>query len=57
MRYKVVPFVTNSNLPESPGASASQLEELINKVSSQGWEYLRLELIDDIHMVAVFQKS
>lgn len=57
MKYKVVPFVMNSNIGQSPGALASQLEDLINKVTSQGWEYIRLELIDGFCMVAVFKKS
>lgn len=44
MEYKVVPFV--ASIDHKKGTSehvAEQLEQLINKYASEGWNYVRLE--------------
>ena len=46
MRYKVVPFIASVSSKEGAQTAAGQLEELINQMSSEGWEYVRLESVD-----------
>ena len=45
MNYKVVPFVAKLNQSDTTTAVANQLDALINDMSSQGWEYVRLESV------------
>jgi hypothetical protein len=46
MEYRVVPFTANIRNTEGAAAAASQLEELIEAHSSEGWEYVRLEQVE-----------
>ena len=46
MKYKVVPFVANVSSKEGSSAAASQLESLVNQMSGEGWEYVRLESVE-----------
>ena len=46
MEYKVVPFVAKITQQDTTANVAAQLETLINKYSSQGWEYVRLENVE-----------
>jgi len=48
MNYKVVPFVAKLNQSDTTTAVANQLDVLINDMSSQGWEYVRLESVDTV---------
>lgn len=44
MEYKVVPFVASIDSREGTSNHvASQLEQIINKHASEGWNYVRLE--------------
>ena len=43
MNYKVVPFVAKLSQSDTTKAVADQLDALINDMSSQGWDYVRLE--------------
>lgn len=46
MEYKVVPFTATLNQQkETTSAVADQLEILIKRFNSQGWEYVRLESV------------
>ncbi|MCC6372968.1 MAG: hypothetical protein IT236_18340 [Bacteroidia bacterium] len=46
MNYKVVPFLALITRNENTTNVASQLEKLINEHSAQGWEYVRLEVVE-----------
>lgn len=46
MQYKVVPFTANVASKEGSQTAASQLEKLCNEMANQGWEYLRLEIVE-----------
>lgn len=46
MQYKVVPFVASVGTQEGSAAAAGQLEELINEMAGQGWEYVSLESVE-----------
>lgn len=46
MAYKVVPFVANLASKEGAKTTATQLEELINQMAKEGWEYVRLESVE-----------
>jgi len=46
VKYKVVPFVANVSSKEGSSAAASQLESLVNQMSGEGWEYVRLESVE-----------
>jgi hypothetical protein len=48
MNYKVVPFVAKLSQSDTTKAVADQLDLLINDMSSQGWEYVRLENVDTV---------
>ena len=48
MDYKVVPFVAKISGTDSSASVANQLEELINSMKSQGWEYVGLEKVDTL---------
>ncbi len=48
MQYRVVPFVANISKGSGPEDAANQLQELINKMAKDGWEYTRLENIEII---------
>ena len=43
--YQVVPFVAKVGNTEGSQAAAQQLQGLINQLSGQGWEYVRLETV------------
>ncbi len=46
MEYKVVPFVASIDHKKgNSGHVAEQLEQLITKHSTQGWNYVRLESV------------
>jgi len=46
MEYKVVPFTaTLHQKKETTNVVANQLENLIQKFTEQGWEYIRLESV------------
>jgi len=46
MEYKVVPFIATRNLQkETTSVVAGQLEKLMQEISDQGWEYIRLESV------------
>ena len=44
--YKVIPFLAAVDNKQGAEAASSQLEELINKFSGEGWEYLRMETVE-----------
>ncbi len=46
MQYKVIPFVANVANQQGSIVASSQLEELVNQMASEGWEYMRLESVD-----------
>lgn len=46
MTYRVVPFVASLSNLEGSEAAAGQLEKLINSMSEEGWEYIRLEKVE-----------
>ena len=48
MKFKVVPFVAHLTQEETTTAVANQLDKLINDMSEQGWEYVRLENVDTV---------
>jgi len=48
MEYRVIPFVADVSVTEGTGAAAQQLQDLINKMSQDGWSFLRLENIETI---------
>ena len=41
----VVPFVASIGLAQGAQKAASQLQQLIQSLASQGWEYVRLESV------------
>lgn len=43
--YHVVPFVASIGLAQGAQEAASQLQQLIQSLASQGWEYVRLESV------------
>lgn len=46
MEYQVVPFVASIDPKSGTSAHvAEQLEKLINRYSSEGWQYVRLESV------------
>lgn len=46
MEYKVVPFTATLNQQKESGNTvAEQLETLITKYTTDGWEYIRLESV------------
>ena len=48
MKYKVIPFVAELTESDTTSAVANQLDTLINDMSSQGWDYIRLENVDTV---------
>jgi hypothetical protein len=46
MKYKVVPFTASITSTSGASEAASQLQTLIDRNISEGWEYLRLEHVD-----------
>lgn len=48
MRYIVVPFVANIKIGQNADVVASQLNDLINHHTAQGWDYVRLEAVSTI---------
>lgn len=46
MNYKVVPFLAQITRKETTTDVAGQLQNLINEYSAQGWEYVRLEVVE-----------
>jgi len=48
MKYKVLPFDPVSKRAASSADVAKQLENMITKQASEGWEFVRLETISAI---------
>jgi len=46
MEYKVVPFLAHITREQKTNDVAEQLQKLINDQSNQGWEYVRLEVVE-----------
>ena len=46
MEYKVVPFIARITKEQETRNVAEQLQNLINDHSVQGWEYVRLEVVE-----------
>jgi hypothetical protein len=46
MNYKVVPFMAHITREQTTAHVAEQLQKLISENSKDGWEYLRLEVVE-----------
>lgn len=46
MHYKVIPFVANVGNQQGSMVASNQLEELINQMALDGWEYVGLESVE-----------
>lgn len=46
MNYKVVPFLAQITRKDTTTTVAEQLQSVINNYSDQGWEYVRLEVVE-----------
>jgi hypothetical protein len=45
MEFKVVPFTAQIKQNDSSATVASQMQSIIDKHSSEGWEYVRMDSI------------
>jgi hypothetical protein len=46
MTYKVVPFTAQITRQETTAKVATQLQNVIDKYTDEGWEYVRLEVVE-----------
>jgi hypothetical protein len=46
MTYKVVPFTAEITRDETTARVAAQLQNVIDSHTAEGWEYVRLEIVE-----------
>ena len=46
MTYTVVAFTASIKIADNANAAAAQLEGMISREATEGWEYVRLEHVD-----------